>query len=110
MLAGLAGCSSNDDGKTVAPTVAITATPPLSASEAHAACVDAWAATIDARPDDWDPETDTDPEPPACKGLPEDKWLDRYMEGLQKRNGENQRELRDCLDDPTCTGFPVDGS
>lgn len=107
----LTGCggSSNPEDKPAA-TKTVTATPTLSAAEARAACVDAWADTIAARPDDFDPESDSDPDPAACKGLPEDEWLDMYMEGLQKQNEANVDELRDCLDDPTCTRFPVDGS
>ncbi|QIP87646.1 hypothetical protein GLX30_30510 [Streptomyces sp. Tu 2975] len=111
LAAALVGCSGGGgDGKPPQPTVTVTKSPSLSAEEARAACVDAWAATIGARPDDFNAETDSDPEPDACKGLPEDEWTDRYMEGLMKSNQENLDEMKDCLDDPTCTRFPVDGS
>jgi hypothetical protein len=112
LTAGLAGCSSGGGEAEPKETVTATVTesPKLSAEEARAACVEAWAATIGARPDDFNPETDSDPEPEACKGLPEDEWTDRYMEGLQQSNQENRDEMQDCLDDPTCTRFPIDGS
>jgi hypothetical protein len=66
-------------------TVTKTSTPPLSAEEARAACVDAWA---DALLEDAD--LGMDAEPAECKGLPRDDRLDRYMEGLQKRNEINR--------------------
>ena len=87
LAAALVGCSSGEgDEKPAQPTATVTKSPTLSAEEARAACVDAWAATIGARPDDFNPETDSDPEPDACKGLPEDEWTDRYMEGLAQSN------------------------
>lgn len=87
LIAALAGCSSGaGDDKPAPATKTVTATPKLSAEEARAECVEAWAATIGARPDDFNAETDSDPEPDACKGLPEDDWTDRYMEGLAQSN------------------------
>ncbi|MGW8988312.1 hypothetical protein ACWGRF_00030 [Streptomyces zhihengii] len=108
VLTGCRGSSGTHDKP--AATKTVTATPTLSAAEARAACVDAWADTIAARPDDFDPESGNDPDPVACEGLPEDEWLDMYLEGLQKSDEANADEMRDCLDDPACTRLPVDGS
>ncbi|MEV8354635.1 hypothetical protein ACFVTT_38605 [Streptomyces niveus] len=107
LLLALTGCSG-DSEPTPAKTVTVTKTPELSAEEARAACVDAWADTISSRPADWDPETGDDPEPAACAGLPEDDWTDRYMDGLHQSNKANIDRLDDCLDDPTCTSFPLE--
>jgi hypothetical protein len=85
-VGGVAGCSdSGGDDPKPAVTVTKTATPSLSAEEARAACVDAWA---DALLEDAD--LGVDDEPKACAGLPGDDRLDRYMEGLQKRNAINR--------------------
>lgn len=86
-VGGVAGCSDSsgaDDPKPTA-TVTKTATPPLSADEARAACVDAWADALLK-----DADLGMEEEPAACKGLPGDDRLDRYMEGLQKRNEINR--------------------
>jgi hypothetical protein len=47
--------------------------------------VDAWADALLKDADLW-----MDAEPAECKGLPRDDRLDRYMEGLQKRNEINR--------------------
>lgn len=107
LLLALTGCSS-DSKPAPAKTVTVTKTPALSAEEARAACVDAWADTISARPSDWDSETGDDPEPAACAGLPEDDYLDMYYDGLQQSNKAAQDRLGDCLDDPACTSFPLE--
>jgi hypothetical protein len=85
-VGGVAGCSS-DSGGDPKPTATVTktSTPSLSTTEARAACVDAWA---DALLEDAD--LGVEDEPKACKGLPGDDRLDRYMEGLQKRNAINR--------------------
>lgn len=94
----LAGCSSSDEEpKKETVTVTATKAPEMSAAEQRKACVDAWAETINSRPDDWDPETGEDIEPAECKGLPAGDSTDRYMEGLSKANQQNiddfQREI-----------------
>jgi hypothetical protein len=83
----VAGCSDSSGGDDPKPAVTVTktATPSLSAEEARAACVDAWA---DALLEDAD--LGVEDEPKACSGLPGDDRLDRYMEGLQKRNAINR--------------------
>lgn len=87
-VGGVAGCSSEssggDDPKPRA-TVTKTATPSLSTTEARAACVDAWADALLENSD-----LGVDDEPKACAGLPGDDRLDRYMEGMQKRNEINR--------------------
>jgi hypothetical protein len=83
---GVAGCSdsSGGDPKPTA-TITKTATPALSTAEARAACVDAWAQALLK-----DADLSVDDEPAVCKGLPGDDRLDRYMEGMQKRNAINR--------------------
>lgn len=84
-VAGTAGCSSDSSDADPQPTVTVTSTPALSPEEARAACVDAWAdALLD------DPDLGVDAEPAECAGLPGGDRLDRYMEGLQKRNAINR--------------------
>jgi hypothetical protein len=86
-VGGVAGCSgsSGADQPKATATVTKTSTPSLSTAEARAACVDAWA---DALLEDAD--LGVDAEPAECAGLPGDDRLDRYMEGLQKRNEINR--------------------
>ncbi|MCI3929975.1 hypothetical protein [Streptomyces sp. AN091965] len=102
----LAGCSSSDDepGK---PKSSKTLT--VDAAEQGRACIKAWMDTIESRPDDFDPETDEDPEPDACSKVPDASREDMYMDALERVNEEGQEGLRDCLDDPSCTRFPVGG-
>ena len=82
---GAVGCSSESSGGDSQPTATVTTTPALSPEEARAACVDAWAdALLD------DPDLGVDAEPAECEGLSGDDRLDRYMEGLQRRNAINR--------------------
>lgn len=85
-VGGVADCSSDSDGgpKQTA-TVTKTATPALSTAEARAACVDAWAEALLQ-----DAKLSVDDEPAECAGLPGDDRLDRYMDGMQKRNAINR--------------------
>ena len=84
--AGVVGCSDSDGGDPKpSATVTKTATPSLSTAEARAACVDAWAQALLK-----DSDLGVDEEPAECAGLPEGDRLDRYMEGLQKRNAINR--------------------
>lgn len=87
LAAGAAGCSSESSDGDPKPTATVTktSTPSLSTTEARAACVNAWA---DALLEDADLEVDA--EPSECAGLPGDDRLDRYMEGMQKRNEINR--------------------
>ncbi|MER7806154.1 hypothetical protein [Streptomyces sp900116325] len=100
LLATLTACGSSDDsdGKPT-PTVTATATRTVDSAAARQGCVDAWADTISNRPSDFDPDTDTDPEPAECKGLPEDDWTDRYMEGLHASNQRGIDALQDRIDE-----------
>lgn len=81
----LAGCSSSDDSEPPKATATVTKTPELSAAEQREACVEAWS---DALLEDAD--TDLDQKPGECEGLPGDDQMDRYMEGMQKRNAINR--------------------
>lgn len=85
--AGVTGCSGSSDGGDPKPTATVTktATPSLSTTEARAACVDAWAQALLK-----DADLSVDDEPAECAGLPGDDRLDRYMEGMQKRNAINR--------------------
>ncbi|WP_309029113.1 hypothetical protein [Streptomyces alfalfae] len=84
----LAGCSSADDSEPPKATATVTKTPKLSVAEQREACVDAWA---DVLLDDADAELEA--EPGECDGLSEGDQMDRYMEGLQKRNEINRKAL-----------------
>ncbi|WP_406056251.1 hypothetical protein OG462_09140 [Streptomyces sp. NBC_01077] len=98
LLLALTGCSSPKSDSNPSPTLTTT-TPTLSVAEQREACVDAWAATIGARPTDFNPETDTDPTPDACAGLPESDSLDAYMDGLQQSNKAGRDELQRQIDE-----------
>jgi len=99
----LAGCSASagDDPK---PTATVTATkaPTLSAAEQRTACVDAWAALLQANSD-----APSDQAPTACDDVPESDRLAAYVEGMQQRNQANRDTLTDCLDTPGCTSLPI---
>jgi hypothetical protein len=86
-VGGVAGCSDSSGGDDPKPAATVTKTtaPSLSTTEARAACVDAWAQALLK-----DADLGMDAEPAECKGLPRDNRLDRYMEGMQKRNAINR--------------------
>lgn len=98
LLLGLAACGTTATPDQPAAT-ATTATPTLSADEQRKACVDAIAATISARPSDFNPDTDSDPKPDACATIPEDDYLDAYMDGLQQSNKAGQDALQKAIED-----------
>ncbi|MEU9861316.1 hypothetical protein AB0D99_10590 [Streptomyces sp. NPDC047971] len=104
-LLALTGCSSqtSDNSPPTAPT---TTAPALSAAEQREACVDAWAATIGARPADFNPETDTDPTPDACTSLSESDSLDAYMDGLQQTNKAGQDAFKKAIEDAASAATP----
>lgn len=86
LAGGAVGCSdSSDPDPKPTATVTKTAAPSLSTTEARAACVDAWAQALLK-----DAKLSVDDEPKECEGLPGDDRLDRYMEGMQKRNAINR--------------------
>ncbi|GGS96421.1 hypothetical protein [Streptomyces violaceus] len=87
LAAGAAGCSDSSGSDEPKPTATVTktATPSLSTTEARAACVDAWAQALLK-----DADLGVEDEPKECAGLPGDDRLDRYMEGMQKRNAINR--------------------
>jgi hypothetical protein len=85
-VGSVAGCSDSSGGDPKpAVTVTKTTEPSLSTTEARAACVDAWAQALLK-----DAKQSVEEEPAACAGLPGDDRLDRYMEGMQKRNAINR--------------------
>ncbi|MGV9881449.1 hypothetical protein [Streptomyces sp. NPDC003006] len=98
----LASCSSAADSEPPKATATVIKTPSLSATEQREACVDAWSNALQK-----DADTDLDQEPAECDGLREDDQMDRYMEGLQKRNAINRGDVQECLDDPPCTSLPI---
>jgi hypothetical protein len=80
----LTGCSSGSGG-TDKPTPAATITsaaPTLSHADLIQACVDAVAGV----PADDDGSVPSEPRPGPCTGLPEDEYLDAYMDGIQQSN------------------------
>lgn len=101
-----AGCSSDGsgDGKPDRPaaTRTVTAKPTVDRAAAREQCVDAWAELFEGPGD-----PDVDDEPAICKKVPGER-TDMYMEGLQKRNKANQDSLDECLDDSSCTAWPVE--
>ncbi|MFF5784200.1 hypothetical protein ACFY8P_04425 [Streptomyces sp. NPDC012693] len=99
LFLALVGCSSQQSSSPSPAPTTTTAAPTLSAAEQRQACVDAWAATLGARPADFNPETDTDPTPAACNGIPESDSLDAYMDGLMQHNRAGQDELRRQIDE-----------
>lgn len=94
-LLTLTGCSSSSDAPSPAPTVTTTVTQPpaLSKAEQTQACIEAVADVITARPADFDPETDSDPKPAECDSVPDDEYLDAYMDGLQLSNERGRAAL-----------------
>ncbi|MFF1400224.1 hypothetical protein ACFVZD_41450, partial [Streptomyces sp. NPDC058287] len=85
---GSAGCGSGGSGgddKPEKPAPTVTATQTVDRADAREACVDAWAQLLLD-----DSEAGVEDEPSECAGLPADDRLDRYMEGLQKRNAINR--------------------
>jgi hypothetical protein len=99
LAAGTAGCSSaGDSSPRATATVRATRTPELSAADQRAACVDAWAEVVDARPDSWDGDTDEDVEPKECGGLPADDHQLMYLEGVMQRNQENRDKMKRARD------------
>jgi hypothetical protein len=40
-------------------------------------------------------------------GSPRTDQTKIQFDGLQKRNKENQQSLQKCVDDPTCTAWPL---
>ncbi|UJV42071.1 hypothetical protein [Streptomyces sp. AMCC400023] len=96
----LASCSGNTEPAKPSPSA--TQSPTISDADARQTCVDAWHALMTA--DDYDP--DAEPKTPgACDGLTGQAAM--YAEALAERNAENRERLDECLDDPTCTKFPV---
>ncbi|MFJ7966626.1 hypothetical protein [Streptomyces sp. NPDC096324] len=73
----LASCSN--PGSEPKATVTATKTPELSATQKRAVCVDAWSKAIDRRNADTDALLNSDP----------------------------SDEMQACLDNPTCTAFPL---
>ncbi|MFI0825711.1 hypothetical protein ACH4Q7_14785 [Streptomyces roseolus] len=89
----LTACSSTPPASPPPATTTAAATTPAATAADRQACVEAIADVIDQRPADFDPETDSDPEPPECAGIPEAESLDVYMEGLKLRNERARNAL-----------------
>ncbi|MEU6277033.1 hypothetical protein ABZ871_32210 [Streptomyces populi] len=108
-IAALALASCSNPGSEPKATVTVTKTPGLSATQKRAVCVDAWSRAIDRWNADTDALLNSDPykdaKPAECGGLPGQAQM--YMEALQTRNQAKQDEMQACLDNPTCTTFPL---
>ncbi|MEV2228393.1 hypothetical protein AB0H69_07410 [Streptomyces phaeochromogenes] len=101
-LAGCSGSSKSDEPEKPAATVTASKSPKVSAEEARAGCVDAWAALLQENAD-----ADIDQAPAECDGVGEGEQLDAYMDGLQERNQANRDEIAECVEDPACTSVPI---
>ncbi|MER5402433.1 hypothetical protein [Streptomyces sp. NPDC002599] len=108
-IAALTLASCSNPGSEPKATGTVTKTPELSATQKRAVCVDAWSKAIDRWNADTDALLNSDPykdaKPAECGGLPGQAGM--YIEALQARNQANQDEMQACLDDPTCTAFPL---
>ncbi|MFD4275073.1 hypothetical protein R2B67_17985 [Streptomyces cyaneofuscatus] len=97
LAAALTACSSADPAPE--KPAASSSAPALSKAEVTKQCVDAFAAMLSERPADFDPETGSDPKPTECDAVPEDEYLDMYMDGLSQHNKQGQQGLQDLIDD-----------
>ncbi|MFD5633283.1 hypothetical protein ACFWJM_03900 [Streptomyces sp. NPDC127077] len=108
-IAALTLASCSNAGSEPKATVTATKTPELSAKQKRAACVEAWSKAIDRWNADTDALLNSDPyqdaKPAECGGLPGQPGM--YIEALQTRNQAKQDQMQACLDDPTCTAFPL---
>ncbi|MFD3655977.1 hypothetical protein [Streptomyces sp. NPDC058620] len=81
LAATLTACTSTDPAP---EKPAATSAPALSKAEITRQCVNAIAEAVSNRPADFDPETDSDPQPAACDALSEAEYMDAYMDGLSQ--------------------------
>lgn len=86
LAAALTACTSSDPAPAPDKPAATTAAPTIDKAQLVQQCVDAIAEVISARPADFDPETDSDPQPTECDAVPEDEYLDAYYDGLAQAN------------------------
>lgn len=100
----LSGCSSGDGkpepaaSSTAAPTP--TVSPTVDKEAARQACKDGWKAAMDTG------DVSVDDEPAACLDVPGES-AKLYAEALVERNAANRERMDECLEDPSCTEFPV---
>ena len=99
----LTACGSNEEPATDKPTATATtsaaATTPAATAADKQACVEAIANAITNRPNDFDPENDSDPKPTECAAIAENDYLDTYMEGLRLSNQRGRDELQRQIDE-----------
>lgn len=99
----LAGCSSSgDDGKPEPAASSPSASPTVDKAAAAAACKEGWRKGLE------DGSVDNGQIPSECDGVPNSARIG--MEALQERNAANRDRLDDCLEDPSCTEWPVESS
>lgn len=96
-----AGCSSGSSNTEPNEPATVTATKTVDQAAARQACVDAWAELLQSNK-----EVDVEDEPAVCATVP-GQSAEMYTEALLQRNKANRDELDACLDDPTCTDWPV---
>ncbi|MFE3387344.1 hypothetical protein [Streptomyces anulatus] len=96
LTATLTACASTPEPNRPAPT---NSAPTLSKAEITEQCVDAVAVMLSERPADFDPETDSDPKPAECNAVPEDEYLDAYMDGISQANREGIADLEQQIED-----------
>lgn len=101
----LAGCSSSGDDSKPGPA-ASSSTPSASASvdkaAARQACKEGWRKGLE------DGSVDKGQIPAECAGVPNSAQIG--MEALQERNAANRDRMDDCLEDPSCTEWPLDST
>jgi hypothetical protein len=100
---GAAGCSSDSSDSKPAKSTRQPAAATVDAAAARQACVDAVAAL----PANDDGEVPSDPIPGACKSLSKSDYVDAYMDGVEQGNQAARDDMQACLDDPTCTSYPL---
>lgn len=98
MATVLTACSGSAPKPAPTKTVTVTATPKLTKVQISAQCAEEVSKVIEARADDFDPETMEDPRPDGCDGLSGHEYMLAYMDGVHQANKANQDALQDEID------------
>lgn len=97
------GCSSGSTDDKPTATAQPTVTKTVDQAAVRQACVDAVADI----PADDSGQVPSEPVPDACKSLSEHDYLNAYMDGIEQGNQQARDDMQACLDDPTCTSYPL---
>ncbi|NEW74987.1 hypothetical protein [Streptomyces rhizosphaericus] len=106
----LVGCSSGSDDKTEPTTPKHSAgapsKAPLSKAQIASRCI---TALVDQATQD--PSSDIGAvRPKACAHLDDSEYADATLKATQRVNKAARDGLKDCLDDASCTSWPVPGA